>query len=663
MKTIKFAGLFIILVLLQSCVITRPNYHMKLAGAEWATGEMTEPDVEKIAEEYAGSDAVFLLNEYIMEHFWTKGFTLSSNKDWSYHEIRRSKYIVLDPGVEDLTTITIYGKPSEYYLLVKNPGAPTRQYGIKDFKKSKTEYGGSKYTFVIPDVVRGTVIEEAEDSDVYMAFGLMGEKYLRFKYPCQWLNFELHVPQWWELSVKEISSMHPLDYFVTEDDSARTKMYKYTAVDIPPLKAEPFAPFPKEFAEYFKFQVDIFKMGQISYKGYKDWDDIAEDLNNYFTNMDYGTDTRRELRKICDRIIADSMTEFDKINAVLDYMHSEITINDKMESTGSFGKILKKKEANTNDFIGLTWRLMEQAELKADFFLSHSAESGYFDRAFIDPDEMSLFGILVRIDTVFYTILPYIKDYPITHVPEIAQGQPGFWISQAGLLLMTMPDGANSVTTYKEKYDVNVDDEGIISVVVDLNLDGILAYEMHNSVKDLEKEQLKEFFRQLVPFQTTDLDFKDYVYVKKESDFDDFSARLEYTIGNLVTVLPDEVIFQTGGLFNPISDNSKIPDFENRISPIKIHNRTTYKKEITIHYPQDWDLQQYPSPFKIENEFGIFHGEAVSNPGEIKLTEELNLAKTSQPKEKIGELAALLMGKSVLNLPSLIFKKSQASSE
>ena len=135
--------------------------------------------------------------------------------------------------------------------------------------------------------------------------------------------------------------------------------------------------------------------------------------------------------------------------------------------------------------------------------------------------------------------------------------------------------------------------------------------------------------------------------------------RLNYTIDNLVTVTPEEVIFQTGGLFSPSTNNKWKVDTDERQLPIRIYNNEQLNKTITIKHPSNWTLSTELSAVDYKNTFGTIHGTYKATPGELNITQSRTLNRASEPKEKADDLLDVTGRKSRLYIPSLVFKVNQ----
>jgi hypothetical protein len=133
--------------------------------------------------------------------------------------------------------------------------------------------------------------------------------------------------------------------------------------------------------------------------------------------------------------------------------------------------------------------------------------------------------------------------------------------------------------------------------------------------------------------------------------------KLEYTIDNLVTVTPEEVIFQTGGLFSPSSTGGERKvDTSERRNPIRIYNDEQTNKNITVQYPASWQLSSTLADIQRSNDFGSVEGKYENSPGKLSIRQTRLLKQSSAPKEKFPELLELISRQSKLSIPTIIFK-------
>lgn len=660
-KPTKLFLLIAPLMILASCAgLGRPTPVFSLIGIESAEQEMKPVDLEYYLEKYPEENAVFQLNEVIYEHFWNdRANTLfSMNKNWHYHEIERRRYVVLNPDDETLTRVQFYGKMNEFFALVRNPGEEIRRYDKTAVVIEKDENGYLRKEFIVPDVKKGCLIDMGYDVDYYPAYGVAQEIVLQLIYPVERFKFELHYPKWWNIIVKNISADNPLVYRTETDDSTKLTTISYNGFDVPSIKQEPFSPFPMEFIRYFKYDVISFSMGYVNYKRPDNWTDIGGEFEELF----YVKNKDRHVRKFCrdkaNEITGDCTTDLEKLHAIMNFMEEKVKLDEAEELQDSYAKMITRSKANSFDYTCLTKTLMENAELDVDYFVAHSAMSGYFDRDFVSYDEMDYLGLLIRIDGEDLVISPYIKDYPLTFVPKFLQGQPALRISDSrGIEMVNLPTGDNSYDTYVDNYEITIEDDGIMRVIEDVDVDGTMAYNLHKGMKDIKEEDMKAYFADITAFDASDIAIDNYDYFVPENDFSRFHAKLVYNIDNLVSIMPEEIILQTEDLLSPVTQKGMMPDSLNRLNPISIYYRTDYKKKIVVNYPKDWILADTLGNFEFFNTFGSHWGEVSLEPGRIIIEQTLMLNKNNQSKEKIGELVELLSGSHGLDIPALIFEK------
>ena len=123
-----------------------------------------------------------------------------------------------------------------------------------------------------------------------------------------------------------------------------------------------------------------------------------------------------------------------------------------------------------------------------------------------------------------------------------------------------------------------------------------------------------------------------------------------------MTVTPDEVIFQTGGLLSPATRRKTKVVTEDRENPIRIYYPEQFNKKITIKHPASWNLETRLSPVDQSSTFGAIRGTYQVREGQVVVEHHRSLNRANEPKEKADELLTVIGSKSQLNIPSLVFK-------
>jgi len=182
----------------------------------------------------------------------------------------------------------------------------------------------------------------------------------------------------------------------------------------------------------------------------------------------------------------------------------------------------------------------------------------------------------------------------------------------------------------------------------------LASYYIREYFVDLNKDEVKEKINEILTYSDGEIKLIDYNIENLNGIEQPVVINMEYTIDNLVMMTPDEIIFQTGGLFSPSSLKKYMIDTDKRNNPIKIYSPENYIKNITINHPRTWHID---NSFAINhaNDFASIEGKYNSNPGCLKVTQNRLLNACIQPKERIDDLLQITGSKSKLYIPTIIF--------
>lgn len=121
--------------------------------------------------------------------------------------------------------------------------------------------------------------------------------------------------------------------------------------------------------------------------------------------------------------------------------------------------------------------------------------------------------------------------------------------------------------------------------------------------------------RDLLTYTEGDVDDLEYDLVRLDEYGTPFEIQIRYTIDNLVTLTPEEVLFQTGGLLSPASLSSFKVDTRERTLPIRIYYDRITNKTIRLRFPEAWALTTALEGVEYENRFGGRHRGLRRGPG------------------------------------------------
>jgi hypothetical protein len=394
---------------------------------------------------------------------------------------------------------------------------------------------------------------------------------------------------------------------------------------------------------------------QIIY-GMRSWYEMASELRWYASNST--TFWNAEAANRTDTILANCRTKRQKLDTVLAYIQKNINWGGSSVRPDA-ATMLRKGEGNALTMSALARAMMREGGIDVQLVMMHSADDGYFDERFVAPSELYMPGVIATIDSTEYTMLPYYKGLSPNLLPDRFKNTDAMKVTEAGTQEFTStPAGSPETNKRSDAYNIAIGDDGALKVEQDIELVGEMAYLKRREIEDLDPARLKAEMKDVLDYSDGDiLDFT-YEVVNRDDYGLPLTIRLRYTIDNLVTVTPDEVVFQTGGLFSPASRNKNKVDVDKRESPIRVYGDETLDKRITIHFPASWKLATKLPNVEKSNMYGEVKGSYALSDGMLDVTHHRVLRRGTSGPEKFSDLLAIIGTRSVLNVPSLVFKRS-----
>lgn len=616
-------------------------------------------DVDYYDKKYSEHDGIYLLSERYYEH--SGGTKLD---EIFFSKVHTHRYLVLNPHADNLTTFSLDVEKAHMLegvgIIVDAPDGTRQFFGREQLKETRSESGTTSYKLALPNVRKGTVVTMMH-SVVTLAIGptLQDEVGLQYALPCERLEFHYAYPKWWRVQVKRIkpgtsaSSLYAMNLDVERNKS----IISYTADSVPAYRDELYSPYYKESSPYINYMLTFAAGGSI-YLNPSSWDEVTKSLKQYASNE--GRFWNRGAAPHADSVIARCTTMREKIDTITAYIHKNFTWVGRSDDMNAY-EMFQKKEGNALTLSALARAMMERAGIETELLLIHSADDGVFDPDFFTPSQIYTPAVLATIDSTEYVILPYFKGLPPGILPDRLQGQDAIRLHKDGYNgFMKTPTGSPETNKRHDSYAITIDDEGTLKVEQDIELFGEMAYLKRRELEDLDYHQLKSEMKALLDY--TDGDILNFTY--DIVDRDDYGVplkiKLRYTIDNLVTVTPEEVVFQTGGLFSPASRNKNKVDVDERVSPIRVYSDEELDKKISIRFPASWKLATSLPNVEKSSTFGEVMGSYSVTSGALDVTHQRVLRRGASGPEKFSELLAIIGSRSVLNVPSLVFKRDAA---
>lgn len=613
----------------------------------------TSLDLPSYEQKYGKHDGVFLVSEQTLEHASSEGF-------WGLYKMSTLKYVVLNPDAEWLTTfnIEVPGRNSlkDVRIQILAPDGTTQQFTKNDLKQeeSTTSY---IYKLAYPGIKKGSIVQESYEMVLPLVSyaGLHQDVRLQHSVPCEKLFFQYIIPRDWEIKLKEIAPKKIVPYTKTVNKTFDKVILSYQINDIPAIPNEPYSPFFKEIGNYVELMVTKYVGIEIPQK----WTVLAGQFKEFA--VDRGSFWSSKLESTVDDLTKNSPNDYHKLDTIVTFIQKNVKVGSNADDD-NFADILKNGEANSFMITGLARAMLQEAGLQADYLLVHSARDGYFDQNYVSSDQLMIPVVRVVVAGIEYVVLPYIQNLPVDLVPDYLQGQAAMKVNEQGFGgFTTVPIGNATDNVVDNTYDLTIDDEGNITVAEERVLRGSNGYWARNALSELKDDELRKEIQDMLTYSDGDVKLTSHEIENMQDYKKPLVIKTRYTIDNLVTVTPDEVIFQTGGLFSPATSGKMKVDTEDRQNPIRIYYPEELNKKIRINHPASWKLETALNSVQRENQFGSIRANYKVENGALVVEHHRSLKRANEPKEKAGELLDVIGTKSRLNVPSLVFKVQEGS--
>lgn len=626
-------------------------------GVQAVSQSSSAVDVKALEAQYPGTDGVFLDRDTVLENVTSENY-FANTSTWQFFQTYSCRYVLFNADSQALTTFSVAVKKGHSLeradLAITYPDGRTKTFSKENLKVETNSNFDSTYKFIYPEVQKGCIITEGYVLVTNNCFSTPPLDHLvplQFSIPCKRVGFKYLFPSGWQVQLKRLGPDRKLAITQTEQVDAKKKVMTYEAKDVPAVESEPFSPFFKEVSDYAEIMVTSLSLHGIQpYRSPGNWNAFGDRFRSYVINRDPIFSKR--VKTTTEEITANAKTDVEKLDAVVTWLQENMQVE---YARGNFADNLVAKKGSMHQITGLANAMLRELNIPAKYLLIHSAEDGFFDDTFFLGDELYIPALMVNLAGKDYVVIPYVKRMPISLVPERFQGQLALAVFPNGTELIQVPLGNQANNESLEEYNATIQEEGQVHIQEERTLAGQNAFSVRRTLSNLNKTETEKVLKNLLTYTEGQVSFNSYSFVDQEDYKKPLRIRLDYVIDNLVTLTPEEVIFNTAGLFSPVSHLKNKVDSKNRQNPIRIYNDETLRKKISITFPGSWKLVTPLKELKEENRFGAIQATYVVRDGKLEAQQSVTLRKSSESKEGFPDLLALVGKKSRLSLPTLVF--------
>ena len=620
-------------------------------------------ETDHYAEKYPEEDGVYLFREEMVE--------LVHRAPWnghpSYHawHTEAMRYLILNPENDELTTFDLEVDEDmelkKIYINLIAPDGSVREFGLQDMNVEIDSRGNQRYRLAYPGVVRGTVVDAGYETleDPIQTGTYHHELSLQYSMPCERLSVRYVHPKGWEVAVQggEYDEPQWRESYSREIDKDRgIKIAAYDAWNVPPLYDEPYSPYRGERLRRLEGVVQSAWMADYHVRMMpSSWDSYGSTM---ISGMLADNDPdERQIRQHVDTLLDRNADDRTKVEGIITWFNENVRLR-SLDRSIEYDpvEVIGRGEGRTQEITALAGLMMLNAGLDTDFLLVHSAFDPPVEVGFIAPGLYYTPALSVEVGDSTLYLFPWIKNYPIGHIPSFLQQQPALALSTDGFREeTTVPESDLTKSVTSSTYDVEIDREGVATVVEKRRLEGEAAFFLRRRTENLDGDELEERMKDLVIYEGGEVDFKGYDIENREEFDRPLIITLRYTIDGMVTVTPDEAIVRIEELFSPSFSYTRKVRSSERKNPIRIYTDEEINKRVTLRVPENWRVGPLPDDLREETSFGIATASYSYRPGELTATYSRSLRRSERPAEHYQELLLLIGKDSKLNLSTLVF--------
>ena len=637
------------------CVVNSTQYY-KLDYQTPDRIRLEDVDYQALRSTYDGEDGVYLSREYVIE--------IASRHDYvgggltpTVYEISAMRYLVFDPDAEWLGTFNLEleegKKLNSVYISVISPDGTVQQFSKNDLREEVDSKGNRRYQLAYPGIVEGSLVDEGYEI-VYDGYDLR-EFYhqvpLQYSIPCEDLSVRyIYNNNMWSVELRGWNNSLGTYRKIIEEENAIT-IAAFEAENLPAYHQEPYSPYYRERVAHLEGMIATYLGGA------DNWSEFAEGGYEFF--IENNTPRTSYLVNLLDEIVDRSAPDAERVKKIMNWMYLNFTIlpaDDKRASYGNIHNAIKKREGGLPRAVALTYHLLKEAGFEPSFLLAHSIEDVPYTEGFVYPGTFPNPALRVTTGDTSYYLFPYIKNYPVSHIPFPFEGQPTLRVVNGGFIgVDTIPVNISSDTRIESEFDVNIDEEGKMKVKETRLLYGDAGFGLRRALEDADEEEKTEAMKELIVYEAGEYTFNTYELENQDDYNKPLVIRLDYTVDDLVTITPEEVILQTEGLFAPSLTGKRKVKVEERENAIKIYSNEEFVKKINMEVPSNWVVQELPEDREVKTSLGELAVTYSSAPGKLSVEYHRRLHRAERPASDYPELLPLISTRSELTLPTLIF--------
>lgn len=577
-----------------------------------------------LQQQYPGAASVYLFHKRDISHDLKPDFTNNAPR-WYFFEAYHWSEMTLEDADTSNThylmdfALASYEKVRSVDYQVTRPDGSTQHLSKHDMKKERISGDSTRFWIEADDLPAGSVIEatyEIERGDLYKHLPLSHDVALQLQHPALNLGFSYTYPWHWNVQVKEIGLEQSLALNESQNDRAETNTLSYSDTQVPAFEHRHFGPYLKEVAPYFHVQVNRMEIGNVLvYDAPADWSNIAQ---RYAHHAD--KPSRKDQNAIRNVLASLELDEYssdtEKVDVILTHVRDEITTRHR----GSISDVIKHQAGNAYAVTQYTRALLEEAGVSTAYMISHSAEGGNFDDAFVSDEQLYRPLIKATMGGQMVYLFPSLAGVPAGYIPSEYEHQPAIVYGQTGFEgFGALPQTTADAFARYHTYEVFVNSDGETRVAAAMEMGHHGAYYLAQLMAAGMDE--KELVQQLLPHDHNDV--SGLTYKVKAGSWDQPTViEAKYGLSNCVKQDGSQIVLKSCGFFDASQDawstTSAPRSSMARSRPVDFENK------VVVNYPAAWTLLTNVQGIAETTENGRFARSVQQEPGMLEVLQSLS---------------------------------------
>ncbi len=612
--------------------------------------------IDSLVAEYPDDYALFSVRNRTVEY----GSTVVMDREvFAYFETIENEYIILDPTNEYLNQFSLsfpgYQKLQSLYLRVLYPDGTVNAYTRDDCILERLSNGYLRYKISYPNIVKGAIIQEGyqiREDFTQNNYHFSSTVFLDIESPCLKSTFTMNLPQSAGFYRKKVAEEEP--FVKTKKNVYPGRVVtSYTMENLEAYEKESYSPYRRESGRYIQYKIS--KLGSLDLS--QTWDELFTSIlesvpSHKGKKFFWGT----RFDEIVDSLTVNEETKMAQIRNIVNYLQDNLELAwNGNQNIGT--KILRSGEANPYQFCGVAKLMLAEIDVSSELIICHLPLYGYLDRSFVDLEQYPIPGLRIKLDGEYHYSFPYFAYLKWNQIPSDLSEQPAIVVSKPyeDAEKFTLPEAAAIDNIVEEEYEITIQEDGKLHVKQVLGAHGGSAYSLRNTWEELEAEEQDKMMDTFLTWKNINVEDFTYELTNLEKPREPLYITFEYTVDNLMSIMMDEAIMQTGGLLEPASIKRYKIDAEKRKNDIAIYEDEVYTKIIDIQAPEGWTLQSELKDVNFSNQFGEIQGTYRADGNHLHIEQTRKFKRSFAPKEKYSDLLKLGGKRSKLIIPTLIF--------